>query len=169
MALMKCLTMMGPTALMNIVEDIKGLPNIKVRFARPEPYFLARLGNHPHLKLQDLTAGDMRVYASKRLRLFWEVPHHSIGLKSKILSQPIDKAEGVFLWLQLVIHSLLRGLENGDSADELLQRIDILPNEMSKLYFDMWIRWNEDTILYRKAAARYFNRASKSQLSLSVN
>jgi hypothetical protein len=46
----------------------------------------------------------------------------------------IWKAEGVFLWVRLVVKSLIDGLRNGDELSVLQQRVDELPADLEKLY-----------------------------------
>jgi hypothetical protein len=96
-------------------------------------------------------------YATKILRPYLDTQQISTDLLDDIISKLIGRAEGVFLWLYLVIRILIDGLENGDNKHDLLRRLEILPNELSKLYSDMWNRLNENRQIYRKNAARYFN------------
>ncbi|KAK3320309.1 hypothetical protein B0T19DRAFT_434251 [Cercophora scortea] len=148
----------GATALMRVIDDMRALPNVKLCVAsRPEPRFLRRLCNEQHLRLQDLTADDMRHYAKDTLRPYIHAKLLPRAVRDQIVIELLLKAEGVFLWLRLAIGSLTRGLENGDGKDTLLQRLDGLPSELSRLYQDMWKRFNDDIPLYREASARYLN------------
>ncbi|KAI1662977.1 hypothetical protein F4813DRAFT_384552 [Daldinia decipiens] len=83
----------------------------------------------------------------------------STGFGLDIVCLLVGKAEGVFLWLRLASDSLVRGLKNNDSEKILYQRLKELPNDLYRLYTDMWIRMNEDIKLYRESTARYFNLA----------
>ncbi|KAI1372740.1 hypothetical protein F4677DRAFT_456313 [Hypoxylon crocopeplum] len=148
----------GPLSLMKLVDILRALPNVKICVAsRPEPLLQSALYRHQQFRLQDLTRNDMWKYASAQI-----LPYVSSGqirplFASDINKSLIDKAEGVFLWLHLATRSLIRGLETGDTEELLKQRLEEMPNDLSKLYFDMWNRMNEDTTLYRETAARYFN------------
>ncbi|KAI8626180.1 hypothetical protein F5Y19DRAFT_229340 [Xylariaceae sp. FL1651] len=148
----------GATALMKAINDIGTLPYIKICVAsRPEPRFEKLLYNRQRLRLHDLTLEDMKQYAVNTLRPYLHCQSKSLNLQQTILYELVDKADGVFLWLCLAIQSLIRGYENGDNDDILLQRLLALPSELSRLYYDMWTRFNDDIPLYRKSAARYFN------------
>lgn len=146
----------GAGALLKLVADLKAIPNVKLCLAsRPEPRFRRQLSIEPHLTLEDLTASDMESYTRSMLE-----PYLVIGrmhLMRYIVHDLVDKAEGVFLWLRLAIRSLVDGLENGDSEDELIERLDGFPRELSRLYYDMWTRLNENVNIYQKSAAKYFN------------
>lgn len=148
----------GATDLMRVINDIRVLANIKICVAsRPEPRFEKLLRNEQRLQLQDLTAKDMKRYATGALRPYLDGQPSSPSLEHSVIYTLLYKADGVFLWLRLAIQSLIRGLENGDNGDVLLERLSLLPDELSQLYHDMWTRLNDDIPLYRKSAAQYFN------------
>ncbi|KAM0193372.1 hypothetical protein ACHAPI_007684 [Fusarium lateritium] len=56
----------------------------------------------------------------------------------------VEKSQGVFLWLYLVLRNLKAGIRNGDSEKMLLERLRELPSELEHLYADMWQRLNEN-------------------------
>ena len=91
----------------------------------------------PTLRLQDLTRYDMDHYvrgnlvdheAMRQLSRF--APHVAENLVSEIQS----KAEGVFLWVRLVVRLLVDGLEAGDSISDLQRKLDSLPRDLKDLY-----------------------------------
>lgn len=47
------------------------------------------------------------------------------------------KADGVFLWVSLVVSSLLEGLQNRDDISDLQRRIDLLPPDLESLFAAM--------------------------------
>lgn len=149
----------GPRPILNLVDDLQLIPNVKICVAsRPETLLQSALSRHQHLRLQDFTKNDMRKYSTAEIQPYIGTHRISPDFGSDtIVDTLIDKAEGVFLWLQLAIRNLIRGIENGDTDDELEQRLQDLPNELSNLYSDMWARMNEDSKIYRETAARYFN------------
>ncbi|KAL9115090.1 MAG: hypothetical protein Q9227_000884 [Pyrenula ochraceoflavens] len=145
----------GAIRLLQLIDEMGKIQNIKICVAsRPEHHFQKRFGQCQHLRLQDLTEGDMERYAKKTLEPRLKDLN---GLRGDVVSQLVQKAEGVFLWLHLAAHSLIEGLENGDSESELYQRLRNLPSDLSKLYLDMWSRLNENEPVYRAVASRYFN------------
>ena len=52
----------------------------------------------------------------------------------------IRKAEGVFLWVRIVVRSLLTGLQNGDELSDIQHRVDELPEGLEHLYMHMFAR-----------------------------
>ncbi|KAI0883129.1 uncharacterized protein GGS22DRAFT_195372 [Annulohypoxylon maeteangense] len=142
-------------ALLELVDDIRRLPNVKICVAsRPEPLLRSSLSKHQQLKLQDLTKNDMWEYANAQISKNHGLDKQGTKYFTDIL---VEKAEGVFLWLHLAISSLIRGFKKDDTIEVLYQRLGELPNELSLLYSEMWNRMNGDTTLYRQAAALYFN------------
>jgi hypothetical protein len=71
----------------------------------------------------------------------------------------VQRAEGVFLWLRLVVDSLNRGLENGDDVVVLEERLNDLPSDLSALYHDILGRHGDDATRYQKQAALFFRLA----------
>ncbi|KAF5623954.1 uncharacterized protein FTJAE_10501 [Fusarium tjaetaba] len=79
----------------------------------------------------------------------------------------VKKAQGVFLWVHLVLRSVATGIMNEDPEELLLRRLDRLPSELADLYAEMWRRMNEDSP-YAEVAARYFHYVLYSDESLEI-
>ncbi|TVY90314.1 Vegetative incompatibility protein HET-E-1, partial [Lachnellula willkommii] len=149
----------GPFNLLQLVKRISHYPNTKgVKLcvsSRPEPTFIRGLGRFPNLRLQDLTRQDMQAYVSSFLQAnpvdFEETD------EKRFVDKVVIKAEGVFLWVFLVLKSLQRGITNGDDPNELMDRLETLPSELGNLFEEMLKRIGDDQPLYRKEAALYFN------------
>ena len=150
-----------PYDLLDTIMKLKDLPNVKLCVSsRPERVFQLALGAFPKLRLQDLTASDISIYTTSFLRsqtrsiMRSDYPEHAIGTLARTI---VDKANGVFLWVHLVLKSLRTGLTNEDDWSELLRRVELLPSDLDELYNQMWQRLNEDQQLYRKEAAFCFH------------
>ncbi|TVY49615.1 Vegetative incompatibility protein [Lachnellula occidentalis] len=149
----------GPFDLLELVERISHSPSTKgVKLcvsSRPELTFSRGLERCPQLKLQDITHQDMRTYVNSFLQAnpfdFEEMD------EKQFVDTVVSKAEGVFLWVSLVLKSLQRGVANGDDPKELMQRLETLPSELGKLFKEMLKRIGDDQPLYAKEAALYFN------------
>ncbi|XMA20696.1 hypothetical protein WAI453_013487 [Rhynchosporium graminicola] len=105
--------------------------------SRPWVVFEEAFSYCPQLKLQDLTTEDIRIYINDTLcsnnkmkNLFISEPTAAPELVQGIIS----KASGVFLWVRLVVTSLLRGLNNNDQIKDLQRRLDLLPAELQALF-----------------------------------
>jgi hypothetical protein len=88
------------------------------------------------LYLQDLTREDIEIYAKAKLAMPRYSPSNG---KDKILYQQLivdigDRAQGVFLWVYLVVRSLREGLADGDDVSMLQKRLQSLPTDL-ELYF----------------------------------
>jgi hypothetical protein len=51
-----------------------------------------------------------------------------------LVEEIVEKANEVFLWVKLVVQSLLAGLGNRDSITDLQRRLRELPSDLEKLY-----------------------------------
>jgi hypothetical protein len=69
------------------------------------------------------------------------------------------KASGVFLWVILVVRSMLEGLENFDRIADLQQRLDDLPATLGNLYQHMFDAMGSR---YRQQGARLFQLVLRS-------
>lgn len=113
-------------------------PNVKICLSsRPWVEFQEAFKFLPQLKLQDLTRPCIRVYVNEMLvsnenmlALSTYDPDKAEGITTEI----VTKAQGVFLWVILVVRSLLNGLMNGDRISELEHRLKELPSDLKRLY-----------------------------------
>ncbi|KAJ4412498.1 hypothetical protein N0V82_008768 [Gnomoniopsis sp. IMI 355080] len=134
--------------------------------SRPDPHILeTRLSQYPRLRLQDLNYQDLLAYAKGHIDLSGVDLSIEIWHWRKPINYLVEKAEGVFLWLILATKSINEGLENGDDAALLRERIERFPKGLDSLYQDMWERVGADNPLqYRQTAALYF----KAQLQWQI-
>jgi hypothetical protein len=79
-----------------------------------------------------------------------------VPAQEKLIGLLVSKAAGVFLWVRLALHDILRGLAKHDTFNELLLRVSRLPADIERLYEDMLQRLGDDRELYRQEAALYF-------------
>ncbi|KAF7890490.1 hypothetical protein EAF00_008805 [Botryotinia globosa] len=95
------------------------------------------------LRLQDLTRHDMDQYIRGKL-----VDHQAMSQISifhprgagDLISEIKLKAEGVYLWVRLVVRLLADGLEAGDSVMDLQAKLQSLPRDLKDLYRGMLSR-----------------------------
>jgi hypothetical protein len=86
---------------------------------------------------------------------------------NQLIEDVVSKADGVFLWVALVVSSLLSGMAFGDRVSDLNRRLDVLPPDLGKLYEKMLLSLDP---FYLEHAAQLFSlvRASTSPLPLLV-
>ena len=155
----------GSMKLLGLISRLQKTPGVKICVSsRPEPAFDRSLSRRPNLKLQDLTEHDIRCFVRATLE-----PYLTSGLEKSqsslgdLADHICDTAQGVFLWVRIVLNSLQRGLENGDSFDDLLHRAQAFPRGLHELFTEMWRRLGDDEELYQLEAARYFNQVLSSR------
>jgi len=116
-------------------------PNVKFCLSsRPLVVFDDCLSGYPSLRLQDLTREDIRVFVSERLgkdQRMLAMTLEEPGKVAKLISDIVDKADGVFLWVDLVVTSLLSGLQDHNQLSDLQNRVDVLPSKLEDLYEHM--------------------------------
>ncbi|TGO50108.1 hypothetical protein BOTNAR_0406g00100 [Botryotinia narcissicola] len=97
----------------------------------------------PTLRLQNVTRHNMDQYIRGNL-----VGHQAMCKMSRfdprgagdLVSEIKSKAEGVFLWVRLVVRLLVDGLEAGDSIMDLQAKLQSLPRDLKDLYRGMLSR-----------------------------
>jgi hypothetical protein len=115
--------------------------NIKALvLSRPLAPFEYSFAHHPKLRLHDLTYEDIRTYVNDRLathpRMVRLTQEDDAGTKA-LISEIVTCASGVFLWVKLVVRSLLEGLQNYDKLRDLQRRLRELPRDLEDLFRHM--------------------------------
>ncbi|KAG4413721.1 hypothetical protein IFR04_013156 [Cadophora malorum] len=131
--------------------------DIKICFSsRPYQVFHRYFDRQPKLSLQDLTYDDIRKYTEDELQR-GPAGLHSSSLSdreiSSLVSQVVRHAEGIFLWVRLVVKSLLDGIDNSDDFEVLERRLARVPSSLMGLYRHMLEQIEPQ---YRKEAIRIF-------------
>lgn len=146
--------------LTTLLKKWASLPHLKICVStRPWAVFEANFGDGqvPGINLQDLTSRDIAFFVSDsfiNLPLMKAVRQANPERMPDFYSSIVKKAEGVFLWVRLVVRSLIGGLRNGDEMSVLQQRIDELPPDLESLYRHLLQRiprryWNASSRLFR--------------------
>ena len=124
--------------LFTSIVDSEGGQNTKVCLSsRPWPMFEHAFRSIPNLKLQDLTLDDMIQYVQDK---FYLDPRTRRIIRKEPESGPVfmtdivKRADGVFLWVTLVVRSLLGELRNGDKIADLRERLRMFPTNLDDLF-----------------------------------
>ncbi|KAK3319732.1 hypothetical protein B0T19DRAFT_270955 [Cercophora scortea] len=119
-------------------DKLSSFPYVKIVISsRPWTVFLDAFGTQPRLRLQDLTAGDIRRYISDSLSNsngLREIRAINPELYPTLVSRICGRASGVFLWVRLAVKSILLGLQDADTVTDLYRRIDELPEDLELMY-----------------------------------
>lgn len=152
--------------IVQLFKNIVSSANVKVCVSsRPLPVFERAFNGLPSLRLQDLTFEDIRSFVKDRLanndqmqQLINEEPERA----PKLIVEIVSKAQGVFLWVDLVVASLLNGLQNFDRISDMQRRVELLPPDLENLYKHML---HHIEPFYREQASQLFQlvRAAREQ------
>lgn len=146
------------TRLIELITELaEESGNLKICVAsRPWTNFEDAFRGRPSLMLQDLTARDIESYIRSKFNAnvgFAELQSRDPLASDGLLSDISKKAQGVFLWVQLVVRSLLEGLTNGDRVRDLQRRLAELPPGLEDLYANILGKLN---VRYLEHASQLF-------------
>jgi len=146
--------------LITLIDSLATSTSIKFCVSsRPWNVFENAFGNSSQqLRLEDLTREDIRTYVQSHLAenaKFKRLQSRSTD-SSSIVNEIVIRARGVFLWVSLVVGSLLRGLIDGDDVSDMKRRLDTFPSDLEE-YFEHMIQNIEP--FYRDDAVRFFEIA----------
>ncbi|KAK0639655.1 hypothetical protein B0T16DRAFT_246926 [Cercophora newfieldiana] len=144
--------------LVKVLKTLSGHPNIKLCVSsRPWNVFEDEWGSQASkkLSLHELTRLDIRRYISSTLRESpqWKTEADSNPSYKRLIHDITERAQGVFLWVILVVQSVLEGLGNGDSIILLERRMKELPEDLGTFFRHMLTSVSP---IYRKRMALYF-------------
>lgn len=127
-----------PQTIISWVKKILKLPNVKLCVSsRPWVPFECAFGRAPSLRVQDLTYPDIHHFVKSRFdecEDFSRLMRRETAYAAKLIDQVVEKSAGVFLWVRIVVDSLITGLSNHDKTVDLERRLDALPPEIDNLY-----------------------------------
>ncbi|KAJ5263193.1 hypothetical protein N7478_010798 [Penicillium angulare] len=158
----------GVNKLFHLLNRFVAADRVKLCVSsRPEPRFGIKFASNPSIRMQDLTRSDIRKYTADFLKDLQLSPEDE--LYEKIQQQIGDKAEGVFIWVYLVLRNVKSGIEDyAESWDDIYHRIVKLPPDLMALYKDMWSRLSGNNEKYIKKAARYFQYVRSGPFESSI-
>ncbi|KIW32211.1 uncharacterized protein PV07_03771 [Cladophialophora immunda] len=108
------------------------------------------------LRLHELTRNDMTLVVEDTLKHGLHDASTTGPQFVELVDEIVTRAEGVFLWVTLVLKSLLQGAQFRDSPAMLRQRMDTMPTRL-----DGFLQYMLDDIdaIYRRRAATIFSFA----------
>jgi hypothetical protein len=140
-----------------LFEEIAKSPNVKVCVSsRPLLAFSDAFKGDPSLRLQDLTERDIVFFITSNFEknsYYQQFARDKPDEAKAVVQEIVSKADGVFLWVTLVVYSLLEGLRNRDDVSDLKRRIDLLPPDLERLFHSMLLQIPD---FYRKNTSELF-------------
>jgi hypothetical protein len=151
--------------VINILQDLAAAPNVKLCLSsRPWNCFQDAFGQPgaPLLRLHELTRQDIELYAREGLlRHVQSNTYSSPELLNTLVEDIGLRAEGVFLWVFLVVRSLRDGIVNCDPISLLQERLHALPTDLED-FFDHILR-SVDAIYQERMACTFLAALKVSQ------
>lgn len=155
--------------LINNCQGLLNLPNVKMCVSsRPWLVFEDAFHKSPNIMLQELTYPDIRHFVVSKFENndgFKRLQLRETGFADTLMDNITEKSSGVFLWVQLVVNSLLAGLNHDDRISDLQRRLNLLPPDLERLYVTIV----EDLDpFYFQHASQYFKLLQASDEPLDV-
>ena len=131
-----------PDHIVSVLESLRDWPDVKLCVSsRPYNEFRDAFGrpSDPQLALEDLTRKDIKLYVQSTLEenLRFKALKASDDRSQDLVLDIVEKAQGVFLWVILVVRSLLTGLRNADRVCDLQRRLRDFPETLEKFFSHM--------------------------------
>ncbi|KAI0183619.1 hypothetical protein EV127DRAFT_446473 [Xylaria flabelliformis] len=125
--------------LVSMIKALGTASNVKVCVSsRPWLAFSDAFSASPwKLYLQDLTKSDIRIFIHDKLEAhayFRRLSTRNQVAAENLVTQITTRAQGVFLWVYLVVRSLVRGLTNADTIRDLQRRVDEVPQQLEDFF-----------------------------------
>ncbi|KAJ3572132.1 hypothetical protein NPX13_g5156 [Xylaria arbuscula] len=146
----------GTSELIRLIQNLVSTLDIKLCVSsRPWTEFADAFGREEDIviKLEDLTQSDIRRYVEENLQSdqrFTALAKDKKAYKN-LAEDVVSKAQGVFLWVRLAVHSLLQGARYADSLDDMRNRVEELPEDLDAFFeaiiADIPLRYLQKTAL----------------------
>ncbi|KAF4465412.1 Vegetative incompatibility HET-E-1 [Fusarium albosuccineum] len=105
--------------------------------SRPWTEFEDAFSSFPSLRMEDVTNQDITNYVVDKFGTshhFQRLHRRQTGIAERLIQSVVQRASGVFLWVTIVVASLIAGMEAGDRIEDLEKRLNRLPTELKGLY-----------------------------------
>ena len=104
--------------------------------SRAENVFKDALQSCPGLLMHMNTTKDVQIYAQDRIRKERGITLTEVGEGelSTLTDKIIEAAQGVFMWVRLVVDELMERLMDGESLEEINTVFSAIPTELGDLY-----------------------------------
>ena len=161
-----------PSDIIGLVNILKSMPNVKLCVSsRPWNEFEQSFGRSSSCKLymQDLTRNDIRNYVTDTFGAdenYQALVQEEEEQGTSLVNEIIESAQGVFLWVILVVRSFQDGLTNGDRIVDLQARLRQLPKDLNQ-YFERILLSDVDEF-YRARSARMFDASIQAEDQLPL-
>ena len=120
----------GHQEIASIFQNIKK-SNVKICVASRElAPFEAAFATTPRLRIHEFTKADIHNYVYSRLMGEGREHFYDADEMKEIADTVVKHAEGVFLWVRLVVEELRKGQDDGDRIEDLCAKLIKLPKTL---------------------------------------
>ncbi len=124
--------------LVDLLKAMGACKHVKICVSsRPWIEFQEAFALRPSLRVEDLTLSDIQVYVESSFNAsprFSEIRQRDPASAYELFTAIAERSSGVFLWVHLVVKSLLQGIRNGDKFTQLRERLAELPSDLKNLF-----------------------------------
>lgn len=109
--------------------------------SRPGNTFADTFHSNYTLKMDQVTAGDIYIYVRgvfEQAPAFRDWKERSPRQAEKLMLDIVTKAQGVFLWVSVVVAQIRLGLSEGDRVSDLQAVLEEIPEDLSSIYDSIW-------------------------------
>jgi hypothetical protein len=125
--------------------------------SRPWPVFETAFKAVPQFKLQDLTLHDMTSYVRDKFRQSQKMRKlisHDLNAEHELTAELVQRADGVFLWVVMVVGALPDDLAADDRLADVQHRLRQFPTDLDKLF--RHVLFERLSKPHLESATRYF-------------
>ncbi|OCT51420.1 hypothetical protein CLCR_07983 [Cladophialophora carrionii] len=126
------------TELLTFLVSLSESDSIKLCVSsRHYPIFQTAFEGFPALRLENLTRNDIKIFVEERfqdLKDFKSLQQIYPQQSKELVLEIVKKAQGVFLWVHLVVRSLRQGVIDGDSITALSRRLEEIPDDLDEFF-----------------------------------
>ncbi len=136
--------------------------------SRPWNIFQAALEHEASLRLEDLTFEDIKGFVQSKFSRnseFENLRRRYPSFADELMENIVVKASGVFLWVDLVVSSLLAGMRQRDKIEDFQRRLNDLPQDLEELYEKILFSLDP---FYLEQAAQYFTLVESADAPLTI-
>ncbi|KAI0851727.1 hypothetical protein F5Y00DRAFT_274615 [Daldinia vernicosa] len=103
--------------------------------SRPWNEFEIGFKDYRSFRIHEWTREDIKIFVEDRFEEFSEISSSvSKDDLNSLANEIVDKAEGVFLWVRVVLAAIEQGVLNGDEVRDLRRKVAAFPTELNDLY-----------------------------------
>ncbi|KAK5656654.1 hypothetical protein OQA88_4634 [Cercophora sp. LCS_1] len=134
-----------PVKLVSLLNEWSQCGGVKICVSsRPWNVFSDAFRSNPNLRLELFTKHDIELFVRTQFEnnpAYRELaairPENSAA---QMAARIVEKAEGVLLWVVLVVSEIQRGLIEGENLNSLQHVVDILPHHLGDMYTEIFQR-----------------------------